>query len=43
MKYGYPQEMIEGARRATEEIVVALEARDEPFFDVADTWLGKVE
>ena len=42
IRYGYSPEMIEGARVATESVVRALENRDEPFFDVADTWLAKV-
>ena len=41
--YGYTTEMIDGARRATEEIVAALTSRSEPFFDVAEAWLGRVE
>lgn len=40
--YGYDQGMIEGALRATDEVVTALESRQEPFFDVAETWLARL-
>lgn len=43
LKYGYSQELIEGALTATREIVDALESRSEPFFVVAASWLAKVE
>ena len=43
VKYGYTEEMIIGAVEETTRIVNALEAREEPFFDVAQSWLKRVE
>lgn len=43
VKYGYTRELIDGARRATDEIVVALRSRSEPFFSVAASWLHRVD
>lgn len=43
VKYGYDVEMIERAIAETALIVAALENREEPFFDVAEAWLGRVE
>ncbi|HET9258896.1 MAG TPA: DUF402 domain-containing protein [Acidimicrobiia bacterium] len=43
VKYGYSQALIDGALTATREIVAALESGSEPFFDVARSWLGKVQ
>ena len=42
VSYGYTPEMIETAISATEDVVRMLEAGEEPFFEVAETWLGKV-
>lgn len=41
-RYGYTTEMIDAARAETDRIVAALQARREPFFDVAERWLGRV-
>jgi protein associated with RNAse G/E len=43
LQYGYSRELIDGALAATDEIITALEARSEPFFEVADSWLANVE
>jgi protein associated with RNAse G/E len=43
VKYGYTDEMIRGAIDVTERVVNALEGRQEPFFEVADTWLERVK
>lgn len=42
-KYGYTDEMITRALEETDRIVAALSNRDEPFFDVAASWLEKLE
>lgn len=42
IKYGYTDEMIQGAVAETAKIVKALEAGQEPFFEVAQGWLGKL-
>lgn len=43
VEYGYTEEMIAGAIAATERIVTALEQRKEPFFEVAQGWLERVD
>lgn len=43
VKYGYGVEMIERAVAETARIVTALENREEPFFEVAETWLTRVK
>lgn len=40
--YRYSPEMIERALAETERIARALENHDEPFFAVADRWLGRL-
>jgi hypothetical protein len=40
--YGYPREMIDRARSETDLIVDALRRREEPFFEVADSWLARL-
>lgn len=42
VKYGYSAEMIETAVIETAHIVSALQAREEPFFEVAQTWLARL-
>lgn len=42
VKYGYTEEMIRKAEEATRQVVAMLERGDEPFFEVAQTWLTKV-
>ena len=41
-QYGYSAEMIRRANEETQRIVTALEQRQEPFFDVAASWLSRV-
>ena len=41
--YEYTPEMIDGARRATDEVVAGLKAEREPFFEVASGWLERVD
>jgi protein associated with RNAse G/E len=43
VKFGYSEEMIRRARSETDHIVAALEGKQEPFFQVAAAWLGRVE
>lgn len=40
--YGYPADVIEMARRTTDEMLEAVRARHEPFGDVWRRWLEKV-
>lgn len=42
VRYAYTKEMIERAEIETARIVVELEARREPFFEIASAWLAKV-
>ena len=42
VRYAYSEEMIREARAATELVARMLGRREEPFFDVADSWLAKV-
>lgn len=42
VKYGYSKEMILRAEKETKRIVGELEARREPFFDVAGQWLSRL-
>ncbi|HEU4894707.1 MAG TPA: DUF402 domain-containing protein, partial [Acidimicrobiia bacterium] len=42
VQYGYTPEMIANAVRETAQIVERLQARHEPFFDVAEHWLARV-
>jgi uncharacterized protein len=42
VKYSYTEDMIANAVRETENIVEQLQTRREPFFDVAEHWLGRV-
>ena len=42
VKYGYTGEMIRRAVETTEWVIEALTSREEPFFDVARKWLGRV-
>jgi len=42
VKYSYTVDMIDNAVRETESIVEQLHNRREPFFDVAEHWLGRV-
>lgn len=42
VKYGYSPELILRAVETTEWVVDALRSRDEPFFEVAEKWLGRV-
>jgi uncharacterized protein len=42
VKYGYTEEMIERAVAETAWVVAALEARREPFFETASSWLSRV-
>jgi protein associated with RNAse G/E len=42
VEFGYTPEMIRRAGEETARIVEELEARREPFFDVAASWLAKV-
>lgn len=39
VRFGYPPELIEGARRATDEVVALLEQQVEPFDVASLTWL----
>lgn len=43
VQYGYSRELIDGAVAATNEVVAALETRSEPFFEVAASWLHRVD
>lgn len=43
VRYQYTDEMIDGALRATREAVAALEEHREPYFQVAESWLRRVE
>lgn len=40
--YGYSAEMIDEARASTEFVTERLRRRDEPFFEVAESWLARV-
>lgn len=42
VRYGYSPEMIARALEETAWVVQALERRQEPFFDVAASWLARV-
>ncbi|MFQ5522406.1 MAG: DUF402 domain-containing protein [Acidimicrobiia bacterium] len=42
VELAYTEEMIRGALDETARIVAALEARQEPFFAVAEAWLGEL-
>lgn len=42
VSYGYTREMIRGAERETKRIVTELQARREPFFAVAASWLARL-
>ena len=39
--YAYPPELIEGARRAADEVTRMLERHAEPFGRAAETWIGR--
>jgi protein associated with RNAse G/E len=39
--YGYPQHIIDKARATTASLMLAVEARDEPFGDVGPAWLQR--
>lgn len=41
-RYAYGEELISGALDATNEVVGALERREEPFFEVAASWLARL-
>ncbi len=41
VQLGYPQELIEKARRMADQVFAAVSRRDEPFFDVAGEWLTR--
>lgn len=43
VEFAYTEEMITRARSETDRIVRALEARHEPFFEVAAGWLSRVD
>jgi hypothetical protein len=43
VRYGYTEEMIRGAVEETARVVGALEGRKEPFFEVAESWLRRVD
>ncbi|MFP3882978.1 MAG: DUF402 domain-containing protein [Actinomycetota bacterium] len=43
VKYGYTDEMIRGAVVETRKVVEQLQGGHEPFFDVAEQWLGRVD
>lgn len=38
--YGYPQEIVDGARVATDDVAARLRRREEPFVDTAATWMA---
>ena len=40
--YGYPQHIIDKARATTASLLLAVEARDEPFGDVGPAWLRRL-
>lgn len=42
VSYGYRQDMIDGALEATEWVKDALANRQEPFFEVAESWLRRL-
>ena len=42
VEYGYTEEMIRRANNETNRVVLALRDREEPFFEVAESWLGRV-
>lgn len=42
VEYGYTDEMIRRAVEETDRVVLALEASQEPFFNVAESWLKRV-
>lgn len=42
VRYGYTTEMISRAREETDRVAAALQRHDEPFFDVAATWLSRI-
>lgn len=42
LRYGYSREMVERAVEETAWVVDALEARREPFFEIASSWLDRV-
>lgn len=41
-QYGYSKELIAGALEETEAVVAALGRKDEPFFEVAASWLARL-
>jgi protein associated with RNAse G/E len=41
-QYGYSEELIAGAQEETRRIVAALGRKDEPFFEVAASWLARL-
>lgn len=43
VRYGYTEEMIQGALQSTARVVDALSEHREPFFDVAAAWLAKLD
>jgi len=42
VRYEYPEEMILRAEAETQRIVGVLEKREEPFFEIAATWLEQI-
>lgn len=42
IQFGYTPVMIERARAETEELAARLRRREEPFFEVAESWLQRV-
>lgn len=42
IKYAYSPEMVAGAKEETQRVVAALQARHEPFFDTAESWLRRL-
>jgi len=42
VKYGYTAQMISRAKQETYSVVAWLNARQEPFFDVAEAWLQRI-
>jgi protein associated with RNAse G/E len=42
VQYGYTQDMVDRAEEATRRIALALEERQEPFGDVAASWLARL-
>ena len=42
VEFAYSDEMIRNAEKATDQVVAMLENRQEPFFEVAESWLQMV-